>query len=136
MALISQCVELQNPSITHSVSLQFKPPENNNITPLTMQTVRPTSSELAVVAERELNEDPTQLRSHLEVIRTWLSEHDTIQGELSDQILLSFLRGCKFSLEKAKQKLALFYRIRTGLPEVVQNRDPLDEHVLQVIRLG
>ncbi|XP_055626115.1 alpha-tocopherol transfer protein-like [Toxorhynchites rutilus septentrionalis] len=101
-----------------------------------MANVRLISPELTIVAERDLNEDPTQLRSHLEVIRTWLSEHSTIQGALSDQILLSFLRGCKFSLEKTKQKLALFYRIRTMLPEVVQNRDPLAEDVLQLIRLG
>ncbi|XP_062554117.1 alpha-tocopherol transfer protein-like [Armigeres subalbatus] len=98
--------------------------------------VRPISTDLAGVAKDELNEDPSQLESHLSVIRNWLKECTRFHGVLDDQILLSFLRGCKFSLEKAKQKLSLFYWIRTTLPEVIQNRDPYEDHVLEVIRLG
>ncbi|XP_053684680.1 alpha-tocopherol transfer protein-like [Sabethes cyaneus] len=101
-----------------------------------MTTLRSVSFELATVAKNELNEDPAQLDSQLEVIRRFLNDQHTLCGELSDQILLSFLRGCKFSLEKTKEKLALFFRIRTALPQVVQDRDPIDEHVLKVIRMG
>ncbi|XP_065086053.1 alpha-tocopherol transfer protein-like [Ochlerotatus camptorhynchus] len=101
-----------------------------------MLSLRPTSADLAEVAKNELSEDPRQLESHLGVIRNWLKERNNLHGLLGDQILLSFLRGCKFSLEKVKEKLTLFYWIRTMLPEVIQNRDPCDKHVLEVIRLG
>ncbi|EAT39958.1 AAEL008281-PA [Aedes aegypti] len=101
-----------------------------------MLSLRPITADLADVAKNELSEDPSQLESHLSVIRNWLKECKHLHGFLDDQILLSFLRGCKFSLEKVKEKLALFYWIRTTLPEVVQNRDPNDDHVLEVIRLG
>lgn len=99
-------------------------------------TVRPISIELAKVARNTLNEDPIQCRSQLEVLRSWFRERDNLHGSLDDQILIAFLRGCKFSLEKAKEKLALFYWIRTGLTQVVQERDPFDEHVIKLIRMG
>ncbi|XP_055530860.1 alpha-tocopherol transfer protein-like [Wyeomyia smithii] len=99
-------------------------------------TLRPISTELAIVAKDELNEEPTQLNSQLEVVKRSFNSQRTLSGQPSDQILLSFLRGCKFSLEKTKEKLLLFYRIRTALPQVVQDRDPLNEHVLKVIRMG
>lgn len=101
-----------------------------------MLSLRPIAADLADVAKNDLNEDPSQLESHLSVIRNWLKECKHFHGSLDDQILLAFLRGCKFSLEKVKEKLALFYWIRTTLPEVTQNRDPYDDHVLEVIRLG
>uniref|UniRef100_A0A8D8HGE0 Alpha-tocopherol transfer protein-like n=1 Tax=Culex pipiens TaxID=7175 RepID=A0A8D8HGE0_CULPI len=98
--------------------------------------IRPISIELAEVARKSLNEDPIQCRSQLEVLRSWFRERSNLHGSLDDQVLVTFLRGCKFSLEKAKEKLALFYWIRTGLTQVVQERDPLDEHVVQLIRMG
>lgn len=98
--------------------------------------VRPISIELANVARDSLNEDPVQCRSHLDVLRSWLKERNNLHGVLDDQVLVAFLRGCKFSLEKAKEKLALFYWIRTGMTQVVQDRDPFDDHVAKLIRMG
>ncbi|XP_052872688.1 alpha-tocopherol transfer protein-like [Anopheles cruzii] len=101
-----------------------------------MSDLRPISPQLMGVARLQLNEDAAQVNSHLVVIRSWLVECDLHCTVVSDQFLVAFLRGCKFSLEKVKKKLALFYRIRAELPQVIQNRDPTDEHVLSVIRMG
>ncbi|XP_058462605.1 alpha-tocopherol transfer protein-like [Malaya genurostris] len=101
-----------------------------------MLALRPLSFDLLEVAKSELNEDPRQLTSQIDVIKSWLNECTTLSGPMQDQVLLSFLRGCKFSLVKVKEKLSLFFWTRTILQQVVQNRDPLDEHVLQIIRLG
>lgn len=109
---------------------------SKSVVVLTVEMVRPISIELAKVARESLNEDPIQCRSHLEVLRSWFRERDNLHGVLDDQVLVAFLRGCKFSLEKAKEKLALFYWIRTGLTQVVQDRDPLDDHVAKLIRMG
>lgn len=109
---------------------------SNSAVALTVEMVRPISIELAKVARDSLNEDPIQCRSHLDVLRSWFRERDNLNGALDDQVLVAFLRGCKFSLEKAKEKLALFYWIRTRLTQVVQDRDPLDDHVAKLIRMG
>ncbi|XP_055600436.1 retinol-binding protein pinta-like [Uranotaenia lowii] len=101
-----------------------------------MSPIRPISAELAKVAKEQLHEDVSQLDSHLLVVKRWLKELTSFEGTLEDQNLISFLRGCKFSLEKTKDKLRLFFWIRTELPEVIQNRDPLDDRVQEIIRLG
>lgn len=42
---------------------------------------------------------------------------------LDDGRLRTFLRGCKFSLEKVKQKLDMYYTMRNAIPEFFSNRD-------------
>ncbi|XP_052894549.1 alpha-tocopherol transfer protein-like [Anopheles moucheti] len=101
-----------------------------------MAHIRPISPPLAEVAKHQLNEDATQVESHLKVIRSWLAELDLHTALIDDQFLIAFLRGCKFSLEKVKKKVLLFYQIRSDLPEVIQNRDPHDADVLKIIRMG
>lgn len=55
---------------------------------------------------------------------------------LDDQWLLAFLRGSKFSLERAKEKLDMFYTMRTVVPELLKNRDPLRPEIQDVLDLG
>lgn len=40
-----------------------------------------------------------------------------------DQRLKTFLRGCKFSLEKVKKKLDMYYTMRNAVPEFFKDRD-------------
>uniref|UniRef100_A0A182MMW2 CRAL-TRIO domain-containing protein n=1 Tax=Anopheles culicifacies TaxID=139723 RepID=A0A182MMW2_9DIPT len=101
-----------------------------------MSHIRPISPQLAEIAKRQLNEDTTQVESHLKVIRSWLAELDLPTSLVDDQFLIAFLRGCKFSLEKVKKKILLFYQIRSELPQIIQHRDPYDDGVLKIIRMG
>lgn len=55
---------------------------------------------------------------------------------LDDQFLITFLRGCKFSIQKAKEKLDLFFTVREEIPELVRNRDPLDKRIGAMLKLG
>jgi hypothetical protein len=52
------------------------------------------------------------------------------------QWLTTFLRGCKFSLERTKEKLDMFYTLRTALPEIFKNRDPMLPHLHSIIEKG
>jgi len=49
---------------------------------------------------------------------------------------VSFLRGCKYSLERVKQKFDLYHTLKTHVPELTKNRDPLSEKVLGAIKQG
>lgn len=42
---------------------------------------------------------------------------------IDDARLRTFLRGCKFSLEKVKKKLDMYYTMRNAVPEFFANRD-------------
>jgi hypothetical protein len=59
-----------------------------------------------------------------------------LKSRTNDQFLVAFLRGCKHSIEKAKQKLDLFYSVRQHAPEIMSNRDPNDEYLIAMIRQG
>lgn len=101
-----------------------------------MINVRPLSPALAALAEKELNETPERLVNDLASLKQWIKQSPHLRVRTDDQFLVTFLRGCKFSLEKAKQKFDLYYTVRSYMPEVMMNRDPLNEKLQTIIRLG
>ncbi|XP_050361955.1 alpha-tocopherol transfer protein-like [Nymphalis io] len=88
-------------------------------------TIRPLSPELAEKARVELNEDPNRIESDLQHIKDWLTKQPHLRACTDDQWLIAFLRGCKYSLERTKEKLDLFYSLRNLAPEIynVQHND-------------
>ena len=101
-----------------------------------MVNIRPLSEELQKKAIEELFEDPNRIEKDLEAFREWIKKSPHIRGRTDDQFLITFLRGCKYSLEKAKQKYDLFYTLKTHVPELCRNRDPMDPKVLSAIKQG
>ncbi|XP_076029002.1 alpha-tocopherol transfer protein-like isoform X2 [Oratosquilla oratoria] len=94
------------------------------------------SPELLDQACRELGESPSRRQDDIEAIRQWLLKQPHITARLDDWTILRFLRGCKFSLERTKEKLDMFYTCRTAVPEWFKNRDPLDPKTKQILDLG
>lgn len=48
---------------------------------------------------------------------------------------MTFLRGCKFSLEKTKRKLDMYFTMRAAVPEFFSNRDPALPEIKEVMRI-
>lgn len=101
-----------------------------------MPEIRPLPAALAKLAAKEINEVPERIQSDIESLRNWATQSPHLKSRTDDQFLVAFLRGCKYSLEKAKQKLDLFYTVRTHSPELIRNRDPMNDHVIAMIRQG
>lgn len=101
-----------------------------------MTSIREISIELAQVAQNECNEVPERVQGDIEKLRHWIKQTPHLKSRTDDQFLIAFLRGCKYSLEKAKQKLDLFYTVRQLTPEVIKKRDPSNEHIIGMIRQG
>jgi len=101
------------------------------------KTIRPLPPALQKVAIEELNEVPSRVESDIATLKEWLQKQPHICACLEDQFLLSFLRGSKFSLEKAKQKIDRFYSLQAAIPEVFnEHRLAGDPQVLEIIRMG
>lgn len=98
--------------------------------------IRLLSEELQKIALEELNEVPERLEDDIEAIRKWISQVSYMKSRDDDQFIVSFLRGCKFSLEKAKNKIELFYTARTLTPEFFANRDVNDKKLQEIIDHG
>jgi hypothetical protein len=101
-----------------------------------MCTVRPLSDALTQKAAVELNEVPDEIQSNLEAIKQWLQKSPHITARTDDQFLLAFLRGCKYSLEKVKTKLDMFYTVRSALPHISLRRNPADERTQDILLKG
>lgn len=98
--------------------------------------IRPLNPQLQNVARTELGEDANKIEDAVAEFRTWIESCPHLKARTDDQFLVSFLRGCKYKLEKAKKKLDMFYTLRTHMPELMLDRDPLDRKLSAIIRLG
>jgi CRAL/TRIO domain len=98
--------------------------------------IRPLDPALQKKANEELNEDPERIQKDLDALREWIKKSPHIKARDDDQFLVNFLRGCKYSLEKVKTKFDLYHTLKTHVPELTRNRDPLNEKVLGAIRQG
>lgn len=98
--------------------------------------IRELSPELAERAKKDLGEDPARRQDDIDHIKTWLTKQSFLNAYTDDQWILTFLRGCKFSLERTKAKLDSYYTMRTLLPEFFTNRDPMLPEIQEILKLG
>ncbi|KAK9506362.1 hypothetical protein O3M35_008314 [Rhynocoris fuscipes] len=79
---------------------------------------------------KEIDYSREQLQLDLEHLKQWLKDqHHLPECRLkeNDNFLLTYLAGCKGSMEKVKRKLDIYYSVR-GKSQIYRDRDPLDEN--------
>lgn len=101
-----------------------------------MAAIRPLSVELQKIAIDELNEVPERVPQDIAALREWIEKQTHLRARTDDQFLVSFLRGCKYSLEKTKSKIDYFYTIRSMLPHLFVNNTMADPKNLLIARSG
>ncbi|XP_034828370.1 retinol-binding protein pinta-like [Maniola hyperantus] len=102
-----------------------------------MTSIRNLCPSLEMKAQKELNEVPSTVSSDIQALRDWLKKQPHLKSvNPSNQWLIGFLRGNKFSLERSKEKLEMYYTLRTVLPEIYQNRDPFDPKIQEILQMG
>ncbi|XP_044737796.1 alpha-tocopherol transfer protein-like [Chrysoperla carnea] len=80
-------------------------------------------SEMQERIRSELKENVTTRESDLQIIKEWLAKEPHLPDTWDDERIMTFLRGCKFSLEKCKRKLDMYFTMRNALPEFFSNRN-------------
>jgi len=92
---------------------------------------------LGEAAAEEFGENPALLTSSLLSLKAWISQSPHLTHACTEEpFLATFLRGCKFSLERTKEKLDNFHAIKTSLPEWFDNWDPKDPAVQEILSAG
>lgn len=86
--------------------------------------------------ESELGETDETREKALAEIKQWLSENPSLNANAEDHAILPFLRGCKFRIERTKQKLSNYYVMKTERPEWFSNRDPDLPELRELAKLG
>lgn len=101
-----------------------------------MVNIRPLSKELASKATIELNETAERMEQDITALRTWLLKTPYIKARMDDQSLVNVLRGCKYSLERAKEKLDSYYTVRTVFKEQYADRCDFLSQIGKLARSG
>ncbi|XP_037955063.1 alpha-tocopherol transfer protein-like [Teleopsis dalmanni] len=100
-----------------------------------MTEIRPLNEELKAIAKNELNEVESRIVEDISTLRTWIQKQPHLRARTDDQFLVTFLRGCKYSMEKAKSKIDFYYTIKALMPEIFTNFY-MNEEFIELGRLG
>jgi hypothetical protein len=98
--------------------------------------IRELSPELLECAIKNVNEVPSRRAADVLAIREWLKKQPHIKADPDDQTIIGFLRGCKFSLERTKEKVDMYYTMKTALPEFFSNRDLNNKTQREILDMG
>lgn len=93
---------------------------------------------MQVLIRKQLNENVNTAQRDLKHIKEWLAKQPHLPQFEDDQRIMTFLRGCKFSLEKAKRKLDMYFTMRAAVPEFFNDRDatrPELKAILDVVHI-
>jgi hypothetical protein len=96
-----------------------------------MLLIQPTE-QMSKQIRVELNENVQTRENDLQIIKEWLAKQPHLP-DFDDERLMTFLRGCKFSLEKCKRKLDMYFTMRGMIPEFFTNREITKNRDLQEI---
>ncbi|XP_067627410.1 alpha-tocopherol transfer protein-like [Eurosta solidaginis] len=100
-----------------------------------MSNIRPLTPLLAKRAQEELGEVPERIDADIQQLREWIQKQPHLTARTDDQFLVAFLRGCKYSIEKAKHKLDNYYATRAAVPELYKNRF-VNDAAIEILRSG
>ncbi|KPJ11638.1 Alpha-tocopherol transfer protein-like [Papilio machaon] len=117
---LPQCPDLCRPHPVHSRNLDQV---IGRVKRMASATLVQPSGELWKKIRVELNEDVNTRDQDLAAIKEWLRKQPHLPDEWDDDRMMTFLRGCSFSLEKCKRKLDMYFTMRTACPEFFTNRD-------------
>lgn len=108
------------------------------LTPVGMPSTEEScrSAEMDRLAREELGEEPAQRERDIEAVRQWLLKQHGLNARTDRTTILRYLRGCKYSLEKTKAKLDVYYTSKGANPDMFQGRDPSDPKLRSILKMG
>lgn len=87
-------------------------------------------------ARKSLGETKDTREKCLGELRKWLDENPYINANRDTVSLLHFLRGSKFQMDKTKNRIQAFYRLRAERIEWFADRNPFNPVINDLLDLG
>ncbi|KAK5647125.1 hypothetical protein RI129_005589 [Pyrocoelia pectoralis] len=91
------------------------------------------TKELQEKAKKKLHETQKRREDDVKHIKDWLLKQPHLNARTDEQWITNFLRGCKFSTQKAKEKLEYLYTTKPLAPEFFSRRDPLLPEMQEIL---
>jgi len=88
-------------------------------------------------ARDELGETEERLQQSYDIIREWLKKQPHLaKCPINDSMIVGYIRGCKYSLEKVKRKMDSTMTLRGALPEFFKGWNPFAPELQAILKLG
>lgn len=87
-------------------------------------------------AAMRLNENAETRSVYVDEMREWIAKSGDLNARTDESFILSFLRNCKFDVDKTKRKFRSFHEMKTLSPDWFANRDPFLPVLQQLFSLG
>ncbi|XP_075168436.1 alpha-tocopherol transfer protein-like [Haematobia irritans] len=100
-----------------------------------MANIRPLNENLQKAAA-EIGEVPERIEKDLAALKDWIKQQPHLRANTDDQFLVAFLRGCKYSLERAKAKIDRFFTLKSKFPTTFSVTNVDDLKFRDLVRLG
>ncbi|XP_050334400.1 alpha-tocopherol transfer protein-like [Bactrocera neohumeralis] len=98
-------------------------------------TIRELDPVLRELARTNCNENPDTVVEQIEVIQEWIRKSPHLKASNNPQLILAFLRRCKFSLEETKKRIDNYYAMKNEYHDVLCERELSDE-LIEFYRTG
>jgi len=96
-----------------------------------------STEDLETKAKENLGEDKARLKDDIKAIKSWIKKSPHLHSIRQDDAYITmFLRGCKFSLERTKEKLDFHHSVRGSLPSWFDDWDPRQPHLQAILKTG
>merc|ERR1711915_960157 len=83
-----------------------------------------SQAEFEKAAKEEVGEEKERIKTDIEALQQWIAKSPHLQKIRQDeQHLLWFLRGCKFSLERTKEKIDFYNSCRVNAEQFFSDWD-------------
>uniref|UniRef100_A0A1I8P793 CRAL-TRIO domain-containing protein n=1 Tax=Stomoxys calcitrans TaxID=35570 RepID=A0A1I8P793_STOCA len=101
-----------------------------------MAQIKALPADLQKIAIEELGEVPERIPQDLRDFKAWIEQQPHLRARMDDQFLIQFLRGCKYSLEKAKKKIDMFFAMKSKYPDNMGLTDVDDIQIRKLHNTG
>lgn len=93
--------------------------------------------QLEQAAREDLGEDPQFVKDSVRILKDWINQSPHLANiKQDDEFLIGFIRGCKYSLERCKEKLDFFFTVRSNLPDWFDAWDPTQPDIMSILDAG
>ncbi|XP_001357824.1 alpha-tocopherol transfer protein-like [Drosophila pseudoobscura] len=97
--------------------------------------LRTLDPELLALAKTECNEEQSQREAIVATLQVWITKSPHLKAPTDEQLILAFLRRCRYSQEETKRRFDNYYSLRSVFPEVLGSRQ-VDEALLTQLQRG
>ncbi|KAK9871003.1 hypothetical protein WA026_009963 [Henosepilachna vigintioctopunctata] len=93
-------------------------------------------TEVRQYAIETLHETKENRKRGMQAIKSFASKNPHLHIRTEDKYILPYLRNCKFDIEKTKEKLKNFYKMKRDRTELFENRNPHLPELKELARMG